>query len=128
LQIENERLKDKIRLLEQRVCFDGLTGLSRRELCLDVLDKLLADPTIQHVSVVFLDLDNLKTINDKFGHDAGDQAICYFSNMLKQHGGKKRLSLVMVVMSLLSYFPMKIGRKLKLGAIYWRIKSVKNRA
>jgi diguanylate cyclase (GGDEF)-like protein len=89
LQTENERLKDKIRLLEQRVFFDGLTGLSRRELCLDVLDKLLADPTIQHVSVVFLDLDNLKTINDKLGHDAGDQAICFFSNMLKRHGSQE---------------------------------------
>lgn len=89
LQTENERLKGKIRLLEQRVCFDGLTGLSRRELCLDVLDKLLSDPTIQHVSVVFLDLDNLKTINDKLGHYAGDQAICFFSNMLKQHGSQE---------------------------------------
>lgn len=88
LQTENERLKGKIRLLEQRVCFDGLTGLSRRELCLDVLYKLIADPALQHVSVVFLDLDNLKTINDKLGHYAGDQAICFFSNMLKQHGGQ----------------------------------------
>ncbi|WP_283709187.1 GGDEF domain-containing protein [Pseudoalteromonas prydzensis] len=88
LKTENAQLKEKIQQLEQLVQLDGLTGLSRRELCLDVLNKLIAEPTQEQVSVVFLDLDNLKTINDKMGHHAGDLAICSFSNMLKGHGTK----------------------------------------
>ncbi|NLS14865.1 GGDEF domain-containing protein [Vibrio sp. SM6] len=85
LQAENAVLIEKVHKLEQVVNFDGLTGLSRREWCFYALNKMIADEAVEQISVVFLDLDNLKAINDMMGHYVGDLVICSFSNMLKKH-------------------------------------------
>ncbi len=54
--------------------YDPLTGLPNRRLWLDRLHKLVdASPhSVEHGAVVFIDLDNFKTLNDTFGHDIGD--------------------------------------------------------
>lgn len=36
-------------------------------------------------SLLILDIDNFKNVNDTYGHDAGDQLIVQFGKMLKQH-------------------------------------------
>ena len=59
----------------QRLAFyDPLTGLPNRRLLLDRLHKLVdASPhSIEHGAIVFIDLDNFKTLNDNLGHDMGD--------------------------------------------------------
>lgn len=59
----------------QRLAFyDPLTGLPNRRLLLDRLHKLVdARPqSLEHGAIVFLDLDNFKTLNDNLGHDMGD--------------------------------------------------------
>ncbi|HIF9329364.1 hypothetical protein [Photobacterium damselae] len=53
LKTENVQLKEKIQQLEPLVQLDGLTGLNRRKLCIDVLNKLIAEPTQEQVSMVF---------------------------------------------------------------------------
>ncbi|MBF9002104.1 GGDEF domain-containing protein [Vibrio nitrifigilis] len=82
LELENKVLKDKVNQLEQIAYYDSLTGLSNRELCIEKLNQFIEDQKLKNVSVVFLDLDNLKVINDMFGHSAGDMALCHFSNIL----------------------------------------------
>ena len=54
--------------------YDPLTGLPNRRLWLDRLHKLVdASPhSVEHGAVVFIDLDNFKTLNDTHGHDMGD--------------------------------------------------------
>ncbi len=37
------------------------------------------------LSLVIFDIDHFKKINDKYGHLAGDQAICEFANLIKSH-------------------------------------------
>jgi diguanylate cyclase (GGDEF)-like protein/PAS domain S-box-containing protein len=56
---------------------DELTGLPNRALFLDRLDVALAKARRNHTSeaVMFLDLDNMKSINDTFGHATGDRVL-----------------------------------------------------
>jgi diguanylate cyclase (GGDEF)-like protein/PAS domain S-box-containing protein len=58
--------------------FDNLTGLPNRGMFLDRLHQSLAQATRggERVSLVFLDLDNFKDVNDTLGHAAGDKLLC----------------------------------------------------
>ncbi|HAV37517.1 MAG TPA: PAS domain S-box protein [Massilia sp.] len=57
--------------------FDYLTGLPNRRLLIEQLGKILtrAARTGQHGALLFIDLDNFKTLNDTLGHDKGDQLL-----------------------------------------------------
>ena len=60
---------------------DPLTGLANRALLADRLGGLL--PTgASPISVLYLDLDGFKQINDEYGHDAGDAVLQIVSNRL----------------------------------------------
>ncbi len=56
---------------------DMLTGLANRKLFSDTLDESLiyAKRHQKQLAVLFIDLDNFKFINDKYGHDTGDEAL-----------------------------------------------------
>lgn len=78
---------------------DPLTGLNNRLACEDSMNKMKEyDPRenlidsigeeageipFGRAGVIYTDLNNLKSTNDNFGHDAGDELICNYTDMLK---------------------------------------------
>ena len=54
--------------------YDPLTGLPNRRLLFDRLKQAVASSnrSMRHGALLFLDLDNFKTLNDTHGHDTGD--------------------------------------------------------
>lgn len=69
------------RELEAKAAKDPLTGCLNREATLTLLEKLLRDRELpgavpsEGTAVIFVDIDGLKPLNDRFGHAAGDELL-----------------------------------------------------
>jgi diguanylate cyclase (GGDEF) domain len=61
--------------------YDKMTGVYNRSTYLDMLDNEFRD--LKSCGVVFYDINNLKYMNDTYGHAVGDQAIIRVANSLK---------------------------------------------
>ncbi|MCK6389851.1 MAG: EAL domain-containing protein [Azonexus sp.] len=61
--------------LRELACRDPLTGLSNRAHFFEVLDARIAGPDGERFSLIYLDLDRFKLVNDTYGHDFGDQIL-----------------------------------------------------
>lgn len=79
---ESRRHEQKLLSMSEQ---DPLTGIYNRKKLFERLEvafqeyRRYATPA----SFMLLDLDNFKTINDGYGHQAGDKAICHFVNILE---------------------------------------------
>jgi two-component system cell cycle response regulator len=73
-----ERLASMQRELIRLATTDPLTGLSNRRGFFEQATELCARmvPPRGNLSAIILDIDNFKHINDSFGHETGDEAIC----------------------------------------------------
>jgi|GEM_PF-631756 len=71
--------------LSHQAITDPLTGLWNYRKFIDVLDGEIkrAERTERPFAMLFLDVDNLKMINDRLGHIAGNQALCRVANALR---------------------------------------------
>src|SRR4051812_36900031 len=71
--IERKRYQEE---LERQANYDGLTGLPNRHLLHDRLKQaVVGQRQVTPVTVVFIDLDHFKIINDSLGHNAGDELL-----------------------------------------------------
>jgi len=65
---------------------DSLTGLFNRRGFIAALTRRLADPDVDdhHLTMIMIDVDAFKRINDTFGHAAGDRALIAVADVLRQ--------------------------------------------
>lgn len=79
-------IKDHERQLEQIAHFDALTGLPNRVLLADRLHQAMAQSLRRKalLAVVYLDLDGFKQVNDRHGHDVGDQLLAALAHRMLQ--------------------------------------------
>ncbi len=78
IHVMQVRLAKQIESIRSHAYIDALTGLNNRNSYmeyLEALEKKLSENTDYRFSVVVFDINQLKIINDDFGHDTGDKLI-----------------------------------------------------
>ena len=104
-------LAESFRRVEQLATHDELTGMLNRRSIVALIEEAVraAQETGQDFSVVMLDLDHFKAVNDRFGHHAGDLALRQFTtaigatlrdtDRLGRYGGEEFLLLLQATRS-----------------------------
>lgn len=87
--VRRQRIRSII--VEQRLSrlalVDGLTGVASRRRTEEVLsDELAVAGRARPLSVILVDLDDFKSVNDTYGHNAGDDVLRGIARLLQQRG------------------------------------------
>ena len=95
LSVKNARayFNEKLKLMDEEgslyymANFDELTGLANRHRLNEFLESeiLRAKRNKTHFSLLFIDIDAFKPINDQYGHSVGDSVLVQISNKLSSH-------------------------------------------
>lgn len=105
LILVNETLRANMEKLNRAAYRDELTGLYNRRF---VMEKLIQDleERERQDALIMLDVDNFKTVNDSYGHEAGDTVLVCIANIMegicRRHkvirwGGEEFLIVLMAV-------------------------------
>ena len=76
----------KMQVLKDKASKDSLTQLFNRGKFDDVLthEMSLANTTLKPLSIIFIDIDHFKVVNDTYGHDIGDSVLVELAKILKK--------------------------------------------
>lgn len=84
LQKANSRLNQLNQDLSNRLVKDALTGLVSRYQYREEIERMIRQAPDRYGLFTFIDLDDFKTINDTYGHRAGDDYLKEFASRLTQ--------------------------------------------
>lgn len=91
-QLETYKLLEnglKFDIISSLAYSDGLTGLGNRTAYLEQLDAYAnGQAGIAQLGIVFLDVNNLKKVNDNQGHEKGDELIMLAARIISESFGK----------------------------------------
>jgi two-component system cell cycle response regulator len=81
-----DRLRDNMQMTIEMAITDGLTGLHNRRYLERHLATLVAQAVARKkpLSLLVLDIDHFKSVNDGFGHAAGDEVLREFARRVKK--------------------------------------------
>jgi diguanylate cyclase (GGDEF)-like protein len=81
-----ENLDSRNREIQELVITDRLTGLYNRNYLMTVLEDeiLRCQRNEDPLTVMMIDLDNFKSINDSYGHASGDRLLSHFGALLQR--------------------------------------------
>lgn len=85
LLLEIERQKQQEQELVMIAGTDALTGLYNRYRAISEICQYLEMHSEERAAMVMIDMDNLKVINDKYGHFCGDRVITKVAQTIKSH-------------------------------------------
>lgn len=94
LVIMQARLASQIEIIRSHAYIDGLTGMNNRTSYMEylqILEKKMKEKPDLVFSVVVFDINQLKIINDDFGHDTGDKLIIAISQDIRDVFGMSRI-------------------------------------
>lgn len=80
-----DHLRDNVQQTIEMAITDGLTGLHNRRYLMSHLATLTEKATLRDrsLSLLILDIDHFKSINDTYGHDAGDEVLREFADRMR---------------------------------------------
>jgi diguanylate cyclase (GGDEF)-like protein len=86
--LKNAREHNRVKELSIR---DGLTGLYNRRVLEEILHLEESKRVQSPVSILLMDVDDFKMINDTFGHQAGDLALSMIGKVLMDNSRKENI-------------------------------------
>lgn len=91
---EHDKVVSHAEKLNQQAITDNLTKLYNQRYLMDALIKMVEmyNTTQINISIILLDLDNFKKVNDTYGHLRGNKVLCRFAAILKEKAGDKYIA------------------------------------
>ncbi len=86
-QLQVQQFQQQNKQLQQQITVDALTGLANRTRFNQYIDEAFAESARSErpLALLFLDIDNFKTINDTYGHQAGDAVLTRLGTLLGEN-------------------------------------------
>lgn len=81
--LEERMRRDQLRRAHHLAQTDPLTQVYNHRAIKEMIEATLCDETIKCGALFFLDLDDFKLVNDRFGHSQGDDTLRGIANMLR---------------------------------------------